>query len=195
MRKQRAASPFERYIYEQCTTETRKKVAQNEGLSQATVKEILNRLARRGTKKPVDIFTRVLGIDEISLKKRYKQFALVISDISSKAVLAVLPDRHKETFRNIFEKVRSRERAIKFLKAWSYKAQLTGSKFLLKFVGTLTNWWHEILNYFIERVTNGFVEGINNSIRNIIRSAFGYRNFENFRLRVFAEHGFPTHLR
>ncbi len=52
-----------------------------------------------------------------------------------------------------------------------------------KFVGTLTNWWDEILNYFIER--------LNNSIRNIIRSAFGYRNFEIFRLRVFAEHGFP----
>ncbi|MCI5146895.1 MAG: hypothetical protein D3923_15580, partial [Candidatus Electrothrix sp. AR3] len=36
-----------------------------------------------------------------------------------------------------------------------------------------------------------FVEGLNNSIRNIIRTAFGYRNFENFRLRVFAEHGVP----
>ncbi|MCI5165325.1 MAG: hypothetical protein D3903_04370 [Candidatus Electrothrix sp. GM3_4] len=29
------------------------------------------------------------------------------------------------------------------------------------------------------------------AIRNIIRTAFGYRNFENFRLRVFAEHGIP----
>jgi len=25
----------------------------------------------------------------------------------------------------------------------------------------LTNWWKEILNYFLERVTNGFVEGFN----------------------------------
>ncbi|MCI5164633.1 MAG: hypothetical protein D3903_00745 [Candidatus Electrothrix sp. GM3_4] len=39
-------------------------------------------------------------------------------------------------------------------------------------------------------VTSGFIEGLNNSIRNIIRSAFGYRNSENFRLRVFTEYGF-----
>ena len=97
----------------------------------------------------------------------------------------------KEEFRCIFEKVRSRDKASQFLKAWVYKAQMTDNLFLLRFVGTLKNWWNEILNYFVERVTNGFVEGLNNSIRNIIRTAFGYRNFENFRLRVFAEHGVP----
>jgi hypothetical protein len=52
-----------------------------------------------------------------------------------------------------------------------------------------------VFQYFIERITNGFVEGLNNSIRDIIRSAFGYRNFENFKLRVFAEQGFPTNPR
>lgn len=40
-------------------------------------------------------------------------------------------------------------------------------------------------------IAGGFVEGLNNSRRNIIRTAFGYRNSENFRLRVFAEHGVP----
>jgi transposase len=302
----RHTAAFERHIYERCRTSCRKKVAVNEKLSQATVKEILNRFARRIPERSGCLLTRVLGIDEISLKKRHKQFVLVISDISSRSILAVLPDRRKETlekwldelteeqrraikfvsidmwapyaqaaraklpkarltvdrfhvmkqlnerlgqmrrkiqralpeekkdmlkgmrwilvknreelsaeeearltkvlarhpelrelyllkeeFRCIFEKVRSRDKASHFLKAWVYKAQITGNLFLLKFVGTLKNWWNEILNYFVERVTNGFVEGLNNSIRNIIRTAFGYRNFENFRLRVFAEHGVP----
>ena len=53
-------------------------------------------------------------------------------------------------------------------------------------------WWTEILNYFLERVTNGFVEGMNRALRAIIDSAFGYRNFENFRLQVLAEHGVPS---
>ena len=97
----------------------------------------------------------------------------------------------KEDFRHIFDKVHSRDKAERFLTAWIYRARLTGNKFLLKFVSTLQNWWNEILEYFIERITNGFVEGLNNSIRNIIRSAFGYRNFENFKLRVFAEQGNP----
>jgi transposase len=63
---------------------------------------------------------------------------------------------------------------------------------LLKFVGTLLNWWPEILNYFLEGVTNGFVEGLNRALRAIIDRACGYRNFENFRLQVFAEHGGPS---
>ena len=302
----RHTAAFERHIYERCKASCRKKVAMKEKLSQATVKEILNRFARRIPERSGCLLTRVLGIDEISLKKRHKQFVLVISDISSRRILAVLPDRRKDTlenwfdelteeqrraikfvsidmwapyaqaaraklpkaqltvdrfhvmkqlnerlgqmrrkiqralpeekkdmlkgmrwilvknreelsaeeesrltemlvdhpelrelyllkeeFRCIFEKVRSRDKASQFLKVWIYKAQMTGNLFLLRFVGTLENWWNEILNYFVERVTNGFVEGLNNSIRNIIRTAFGYRNFENFRLRVFAEHGVP----
>jgi transposase len=36
------------------------------------------------------------------------------------------------------------------------------------------------------------VEGMNRTLRAIIDRAFGYRNFENFRLQVLAEHGAPS---
>jgi transposase len=101
----------------------------------------------------------------------------------------------KEEFRQIFDRVDSREKAERFLRAWVLKAEYSGDKFLKKFVKTLKNWWKQILNYFYERITNGFVEGLNGAIRNIIRRAFGYRNFQNFKLQVFAEHGFPTNPR
>ena len=51
---------------------------------------------------------------------------------------------------------------------------------------TLTNWREEILNYFDYRITNGFVEGKNNRIKTIKRTAYGYRNLDNFRLRILA---------
>ena len=51
---------------------------------------------------------------------------------------------------------------------------------------TLTNWREEILNYFDYRITNGFVEGKNNRIKTIKRMAYGYRNMDNFRLRILA---------
>ena len=51
---------------------------------------------------------------------------------------------------------------------------------------TLGNWREEILNYFDYRITNGFVEGKNNRIKTIKRMAYGYRNMENFRLRILA---------
>ena len=95
----------------------------------------------------------------------------------------------KEEFRTIFEKVRSREQAARFIDAWILKTERTGDKFLAKFIGTLKNWRDQILNYFIERISNWFVEGTNNALRVIIRTAFGYRNFGNFKLRVLAGFG------
>jgi len=51
---------------------------------------------------------------------------------------------------------------------------------------TLTNWREEILSYFDYRITNGFVEGKNNRIKTIKRMAYGYRNMDNFRMRILA---------
>jgi len=76
----------------------------------------------------------------------------------------------KEELRCIFEKIDTREKAHKFLTTWVVRAQFTGNKHLSKFLTTLKNWWNEILNYFIENTTNGFVEGLNGVIRNIIRT-------------------------
>ncbi len=49
---------------------------------------------------------------------------------------------------------------------------------------TLDNWRQEILNYFDYPITNGFVEGKNNRIKTIKRMAYGYRNMDNFRLKI-----------
>lgn len=96
----------------------------------------------------------------------------------------------KEEFRLIFERIRDREQARRFLMAWIFKVQQTNNRYLLAFVKTLRNWWQQILNYFDERITNGFVEGINRAIRAIIWRACGFRNFDNFKLQILAELGF-----
>ena len=52
---------------------------------------------------------------------------------------------------------------------------------------TYTNWFNGICNSFIDsNYTNGFIEGLNNMIKVIKRIAFGYRNFDNFKSRIFA---------
>ncbi|MEG1393360.1 MAG: transposase [Christensenellaceae bacterium] len=48
----------------------------------------------------------------------------------------------------------------------------------------LKNWSHHILNAFDCPYSNGFTEGINNTIKVIKRVAYGYRNFDNFRRRI-----------
>jgi len=49
---------------------------------------------------------------------------------------------------------------------------------------TLSNWKKEILNYFRTGITNGKTEGYNRKAKLIQRQAYGYRNFENYRLKL-----------
>ncbi len=48
---------------------------------------------------------------------------------------------------------------------------------------TIVRGFGEIVGYFEQRTTNGILEGINNKLKLIKRAAYGFRNFENFRLR------------
>ena len=45
----------------------------------------------------------------------------------------------------------------------------------------------ERLGLLEQRINNGFVEGKNNRIKTIRRTAYGYRNMDNFRIRVLAD--------
>lgn len=295
---------FEQAIYQRCLESSKTAIAKTFHLSYSTVDEIFKRYARQQARRSQWGTVRTLGIDEIAIKKRHKQFALVLSDLDRRCVLAVLPsreqselkrwfdtlsdsqrkairvvamdmwrpyrsfvetylphaaivadrfhvmkqlndqlskarrqiqhtenaqtkealkgcrwllvrnrselsdeqrqqlqialdaDRHlceayllKEEFRLIFEKIHDREQARRFLQAWSLKVRFSKNKYLLDFVKTLNNWFEQILNYFDKRITSGFVEGMNRAIRFIISRAFGFRNFDNFRLQVLAIHG------
>jgi transposase len=307
--KRRQTSAFETHIYQSVKHKTpRKQVALQEGLSEATVLDIFKRQARRAVRQVDAGQVHTLGVDEIAVRQGHQQYALVLSDLARRRVMAVLPDRLKETFetwldalteedrraiqvvsmdmweayrqavrhrlphakivadrfhvmkqlnhqidlmrrsiqskakqagneavyqalkgnrwlllknrreltpeqeaqlavmldishelrtmyllkeefRTICDKITHRPKAQRFLWAWTAKALSTGSRYLMRFVKTLRNWWHEFLNYFDERVTQGFVEGANRAIRGIIQRAFGFRNFDNFRLQVLVECG------
>ena len=49
----------------------------------------------------------------------------------------------------------------------------------------LKNWKPYILNAFDCSYSNAFTEGCNNAIKALKRAAFGFRNFSNFRARIF----------
>lgn len=49
---------------------------------------------------------------------------------------------------------------------------------------TLLKWREEILNYFRTGLTNARVEGFNNKAKLIKRRAYGYKSFQNYRLRL-----------
>lgn len=94
----------------------------------------------------------------------------------------------KEQFRAIFE-LTDRDEAARQLDDWIHQVETSGLKAFQGFVTTLRNWHDYILNYFHERCSNGFAEGMNNKIKLLKRRGFGYTNFDHFRLRVLVESG------
>lgn len=55
---------------------------------------------------------------------------------------------------------------------------------LKRFRRTLKSWQNEILAYFENRLTNARTEGFNNVAKLVQKRAYGYRSFENYRLRL-----------
>jgi transposase len=55
---------------------------------------------------------------------------------------------------------------------------------LKRFRRTLKSWRNEILAYFQDRLTNARTEGFNNVAKLVQKRAYGYKSFENYRLRL-----------
>lgn len=66
---------------------------------------------------------------------------------------------------------------------WTNKAM----KYFKKFIKTLEQWWQEVLNACTFKENNGIQEGLNNEIKLVKRRGFGYRNYLNFKYRIFAQ--------
>jgi len=87
--------------------------------------------------------------------------------------------RQKELFRTIFEDAKDWTDGVFKLLSWLKDSQQT----FRESAATIGRWFQEISNYFESRTTSGVVEGINNRLKLIKRSGYGFRNFANFRLR------------
>ena len=66
----RQTKALELHVYKSCLWSNRKKVAKQIALSQSTVIDIFDCFAKTKVDHNRGLLTRVLGIDEISLKKR-----------------------------------------------------------------------------------------------------------------------------
>ncbi len=70
------------------------------------------------------------------------------------------------------------------LEAFYRKVEEANIPAFLKAIRTLKNWQVEILNSFIFRYSNGFLEGINNKTKVMKRNAYGFRRFDHARAKV-----------
>lgn len=81
-------------------------------------------------------------------------------------------------------KYRYRKSAAKFLNYWYSLANETGNILLINFAKMLKKHAYGILNHCKFPISTARLEGINNKIKVIKRTAYGYRDLEYFKLKI-----------
>lgn len=113
-------------------------------------------------------------------RERLNQLLAINQTLSTAYIL-------KEELRR-FWRCRDPEQARIFITNWLAEAWASGIDLLVRFANKLVRHLEGILNYFEHRITTGKVEGINNKIKVLKRQAYGYRDTEYFKLRIYFLH-------
>jgi transposase len=93
----------------------------------------------------------------------------------------------KEELHRIWEQIDRTEGEAAFDR-WLLTAESSGVGMLAKFAKTLRSHRVGILNYYDHRITTGSLEGTNAKIRVMQRKAYGFRDEEYFKLKIYALH-------
>ncbi|TFB14164.1 ISL3 family transposase, partial [Filobacillus milosensis] len=130
--------------------------------------------------------------ENLSEKQRwYLEHYLSKSDYLRKAY------QLKEEYRAWFEEAKALgSKHLKLIKEKLYQYyDLVKTSGIIEFersISTFQNWQKEIMNSFAFNLHNGYVEGINNQTKVIKRNAFGFKEFDRFRLKVLLHHQYKN---
>jgi transposase len=87
----------------------------------------------------------------------------------------------------IFDQAPSLSEAQEQIRAWQEQVRHSGLSCFDDFLKTLERWWTEITNYFVNRASSGFVEGLNNKLKVLKRRCYGLYNLGHLFQRVFLD--------
>lgn len=87
----------------------------------------------------------------------------------------------------IFDRIVPRAQAKRLLNAWVARVKRSTVRCFDGFLKTLVARQEEITNYFVERHTSGFVEGLNNKIKVIKRRCYGILNTGHLFQRIYLD--------
>jgi transposase len=82
----------------------------------------------------------------------------------------------REQLTAIFDTARSKKEGLRRINFWRQRVIKSGLQCFDSFLSLLDTWLSLIANYFINRQTSSFVEGLNNKIKVLKRRCYGLRN-------------------
>ena len=147
------------------------------------IHELIKTAKSSEEKAEYEIILSGLKNSKYSLLKNEDNLTLEQSSklIEVKEVSPILKEMHelKEKIRRIFNNTDHWYTGVFKLGMWLSKAKVH----FPHSNNTIIRWFDEIIAYFDNGTTSGTVEGINNKLKLIKRSGYGFRNFDNFRIR------------
>ncbi|ABR47720.1 transposase, IS204/IS1001/IS1096/IS1165 family protein [Alkaliphilus metalliredigens QYMF] len=143
-------------------------------------KHIQNHIRKYGNKD--EVFKIRWGILKHIDDANYQEYNNLLDAFSKYPKLEEL-HYLKEEFSTFFY-LTTKEDAASFLGYYKGLVEESGIPEFEKFVKTLDNWMEYILNYYDYPISNGITEGNNHKVKNIKRRAYGYRNRNNWEIRV-----------
>ena len=93
----------------------------------------------------------------------------------------------REELTSIFEMRLDKDAGKKRLIEWRDKVSRSSLNCFNKFLKTLDNWLDKIANYFTNRLSSGFVEGLNNKIKTMKRRCYGILRTETIFQRLYLD--------
>jgi transposase len=93
----------------------------------------------------------------------------------------------REQLTAIFDSAHTKASAIVAIKRWIKRVRESGLSCFDRFLVTLENWFDEITNYFVSRLTSGFVEGYNNKVKVLKRRCYGITNIKHLFQRLYLD--------
>jgi transposase len=93
----------------------------------------------------------------------------------------------QEQLTAIFEQHISPKVAKTKIRAWIKRVAQSELRCFDNFLNTLGRWWDEILNYFVDRESSGFVEGFNNKLKVLKRRCYGLFNLKHLFQRIYLD--------
>ena len=96
----------------------------------------------------------------------------------------------KEDFLSIFDQKLSRSKAHLMIQKWVSLVTMLPYPSLMSFARKVIKRIERITSWFDDPISNAKAEGINNTIKTLLKRAYGYKDFEYFRMKVLQKCGY-----
>jgi transposase len=93
----------------------------------------------------------------------------------------------REELTAIFNRPYTTEQAKRAIQSWCNKVSASSVRCYDGFIKTLRRYWTYILNYFDDRISSGFVEGLNNKLKTIKRRCYGIMKVSTLFQRIWLD--------